>query len=126
MARGTLIVEVHGLRSERGRVVVSLYNRAVGFPERPAGRARQLVVPIEGRAARAVFEDLPAGLYAAIALHDENQDGHRNRNLSGLPREGQGMSGIHSSSAAPRSFPNAAFRFDGTSLTVPVEIHYIL
>ena len=75
---GALRVEVVGLRSARGRVLVSLYDRARGFPrDRDAVLASRRLGADDLEAGQAVarFEGLPLGDYAVAVLHDENESG---------------------------------------------------
>jgi uncharacterized protein (DUF2141 family) len=104
-ATATLTVNVSSAKSAQGKVRVDLYNSANGFPDKPANAFRHEVVDIDAKAltAKAVFADLPHGVYAVAVHHDENGNGEMDKNILGIPKEGHGAS---NNPTAPRRPPN--------------------
>lgn len=91
----TVTVEVSGLRSGAGQVVVSLWDRADGFGRFDTRRAlatRSVPAAPGGRPVRVTFENVPPGRYALSAFHDADGDGKLKTNFIGMPREGVGVS----------------------------------
>ncbi|MFN0160778.1 MAG: DUF2141 domain-containing protein [Burkholderiales bacterium] len=82
------MIEISGLRSATGRVLVALHEDRWAFPSRwdkavamtnVAAAAGTTVVPLR----------LPRpGRFALIVVHDEDGDGRMKKNVLGLPREG--------------------------------------
>lgn len=88
-----LTVVVDGLRSGDGTVLVTVFDGPDGFPsvaDKAVGRAK--AEPSVDTPVSVGFPDLPPGLYAVSAVHDENGDGVLNRNFLGMPTEGYGVS----------------------------------
>jgi uncharacterized protein (DUF2141 family) len=71
-----LVVEVTGLRSTEGSVIVEVFGSRAGFPRQPSYTQS---VAIQGGMARAEFKDLGPSDYVAIAWHDENGNGKIDR-----------------------------------------------
>lgn len=74
--------------------------------------------------ARCDFEDVPAGTYALVVLHDENMNGRVDSNWIGIPKEGYGFSNDARSSLSAPSFKDAGFVYDGGTLEMTVHLHY--
>lgn len=114
----SVVVEVEGLRSARGRVRGALFDSSRGWTE----EGRQIATcegEIERGRATCVMGELPAGDYAFAFLHDEDDDGELDRNFIGLPDEGYGFSNDASPGLGPPSFDSARFHHAGTThLTV--------
>jgi len=85
-----LSVNVKGIQSNEGTIMIGLYNGEDDFEAEQAliGRA----VPVSGESARITFEALPIGNYALKVFHDEDSDGVLDRNGFGLPSEAYGFS----------------------------------
>ena len=88
----TLTVVATGLKNDKGEVQFSLYNKEGTIPDKTLSKyCKMQRVPIEGTTARAVFKDLPKGIYAVSVFHDENNNGKIDKGLF-LPEEGVGLS----------------------------------
>lgn len=109
----TLRIEVTNLRSNKGSVLVSLYNNAKDFPQDAAKAVGKTKVTIEGAKAIAIFENVLPGKYAAAILHDENQNLKMDFNGIGIPKEGYGFSNDARGLFGPPAFSKAAFTVDG-------------
>ena len=120
----TLIVEVEGLKDDRGRLHASLYASEEGFPTRPEKALRQLEVPIVGGKARVVFEGLPPGGYAVAAYHDENGDGKLDTGFLGIPTEGLASSNDAKGFMGPPSFEKAKVEVGPGEKRIVVHVSY--
>lgn len=106
--------------ADRGAVMVALYDSEAAYAgERPVGRQR-LDVAAGQRAA--VFENLPAGDYAAKAFHDLNGDGEMNFNPFGIPVEPYAFSNNAVGNMGPASWERARFTVSGaTAQTISIR-----
>jgi uncharacterized protein (DUF2141 family) len=68
---GTLTILVQGLRSNDGRVSMTLYNRADGYPMKPQLALAKRETTIQNKQAIFVFPALPYGTYAVAAYHGQ-------------------------------------------------------
>lgn len=85
-----VVVELHGLRSNRGRVLGALFASAGDWTV----YGRQVAVcssRVVSRRAYCVL-DVPPGTYGFACFHDENDNDTLDTNLFGLPDEGFGFS----------------------------------
>ena len=85
----TLTVRVTGARNTKGKIGVTLFQDAQGFPDDTSKAIRQQSVDIDPNtmSARVTFSDLPQGTFAVSVLHDENGNGKMDRNFVGMPKE---------------------------------------
>ena len=118
-----IAVEVTGMRSTSGQILLYVYCSEGGFPTKPEKACRRLTVPIEGGQSQTTIS-LPAGTYALLAVHDEDQNGAMDTNFIGIPREGLGSSNNPRSSFGPPGFDDAGFSLSA-NLTKSIELIYL-
>jgi len=106
-ASATLVVEVEGLKDDKGKLHAALYASEEGFPTKPEKALRHVDVPIVAGKARVVFEGLPPGGYAVAAYHDENGNGKLDTGFLGIPTEGLASSNDAKGFMGPPSFEKA-------------------
>jgi uncharacterized protein (DUF2141 family) len=91
-AGGPRLLVVEGLASDKGKVLVAIFNKSAGFPS----ESNKAVLLKEAKAIKGRVEipldNLPAGTYAIACFHDANADGELNTNLLGIPKERYGFS----------------------------------
>ncbi|MCX7174006.1 MAG: DUF2141 domain-containing protein [Proteobacteria bacterium] len=85
----TLIVNAAGFAHARGHAIAKLFEPGDNVLEH--GR-RQLIAGIRDGKASFEFKGLPAGAYAVVVFHDENDNGEIDHNLLRLPSEALGFS----------------------------------
>lgn len=113
---------VKGLRNAKGRVGCLLFDSASGFPGDQKKARQRVLGTIAGGTALCKF-DVPAGAYAIVAMHDENENGKLDTNLVGMPTEGYGASkGAHGTFGP--NYEDARFDYRGGSMTVPIRLTY--
>ena len=122
---GTVAVEVRGVRSEAGSVVVALYGSIDGFPSRFEKALRKLSVKIRDGKANVRFEGVAPGRYAVCAVHDENGNGRLDTNILGIPREGVGVSNNVRNRFGPPGFEDAAFSHGTGPTLLEIRLHYL-
>lgn len=122
-ATGDVVLELDGLRSDRGEVRGALYASADGW----TSEGREIAscrAHVERRRARCVFVGVAPGAYAVALLHDEDDDGHMDRDLFGLPQEGYAFSNDAAPSLGPPSFTSARFVHEAAESILHVHARY--
>lgn len=113
-----LKILVTDLRGSEGHVLISIFNNAKGFPSDTPLSFRKEKVNIENGKAEWVVKDLPAGTYAIVILHDENDNLKLDKRL-GIPKEGYGFSNNVRGAMGPPSFAKASFNFsESTEISI--------
>jgi uncharacterized protein (DUF2141 family) len=105
-ATADLEVVVHGIENTKGRISVSLFSTAEGFPK---GRPFRGQTPAAVRGSLTVrFTALPPGTYAVAVYHDEDDNGAMTRSIFGPPTEPYGFSKNARGTFGPPKFSQAA------------------
>jgi uncharacterized protein (DUF2141 family) len=122
---GKLKIEIIGIRSTKGKVLVNLFSTAKGFPTNPkyAYRTAELEIK-EGGKAYVEFADLPYGDYAVAVLHDENDNKKMDYNFLGMPKEGYCFSNNYRPTFKNPSFRQAGFFLERPLKTLQLEMIY--
>lgn len=116
---------ITGLDNDRGQVLVSLFKDGDGYPHDPGKAIRKGRTAAAGKKAMISFSDLPSGKYAAVVLHDENNNLKMDKNWLGLPKEGYGFSNNVMGSFGPPSFSRASFLHTGDKQTsISISVRY--
>ena len=121
---GSLQVVASGFRDARGFAGISLFTNAAGFPGQRALAYRKKTAPIVAGQATVTFEQVPYGYYAVSILHDEDRNFRMNRNHSGSPTEGHGVSGNARGFWGPPSFAAARFGLFTERVTERIRVKY--
>ena len=103
-----LKVEVVGLRSNKGQVMVALYRETDEFPTKK-GRYKHLILTPHNHVATGVFEDLHPGKYAVAVILDENKSFDMDKNMFGFHLEQYGFSNNAREKLSAPSFEKASF-----------------
>ena len=106
-----LSIAAETVRNSRGVVGVLIFQSSRGWPEDHTAAFRSKAVPAHEGVTTIRFDDLPPGDYAAVVLHDENENMKLDRNFLGIPREGWGMSNNPKAHAKAPEFDRARFVF---------------
>ena len=107
-----ITVTITGLRSEKGKLYLSLYNSDEGYPKKASAAFRLSSAPISDGKATIMLDDIPKGIYAIACYHDENNNGKLDTNFFGIPAEGTGASNNARGSWGPPKFRDAKFAVD--------------
>ena len=105
----TIKVTVTNIRSDKGHVLLGLFNNGEGFPSKSEKAFARTSVAIKDGAATAEFKDVPAGTWAVGVLHDENDNFKIDRIAGGIPKEGFGASNDAKAIFGPPKFKAAKF-----------------
>lgn len=105
---GELAIDVTGVRSDDGRVLLALHQERAGisFPD-DQGAVAGVWIDAAAGTFSLVFPDLAEGRYAVSVMHDENGDGALDTNLLGVPTEGYGFSNDATGFMGPPDFSDA-------------------
>ena len=118
-------VTILNIRNGIGTVDCALFNSPEGFPTDVLRSAVRLVaMKVPNLEARCDFENIPAGTYALVVLHDENMNGKLDTNWAGVPTEGYGFSNNARGALGAPTFAAASFKYDGRNVDLTMSLHY--
>jgi uncharacterized protein (DUF2141 family) len=127
LAKGSITVEITNLRNAKGHVLITLYDKSEGFPEKGAKTAAgKTKVSIQNGKAIATFDNMPAGNYAVATMHDENDNVKMDFNILHMPKEGYGFSNDAKGTMGPPSFKDASFQHNGEDKKVTLKMTYFM
>ena len=113
-AQNSLTIELIGLRSTSGCVLLSLYNAETGFPNKPENAFKKAKIEkVKATSLSYVFDNLSSGTYAVSIFHDEDCNGEMKTNVLGIPQEGTGASNDARGKFGPPKYADAKFQFTG-------------
>ena len=116
-----LVVEVLGIRSNKGLVHYGLYNNSVTFLKSD-GRLDGAKETITNNRSVFVFKDLSPGSYAVAVYHDENLNEKFDEFLFGLPAEDYGFSNHAIVFFGPPDFNDAAVILPPEGLKISIRV----
>ncbi|MCG6134445.1 MAG: DUF2141 domain-containing protein [Nostoc sp. LLA-1] len=123
--KGSLTVEINGIKNQQGQVCVSIFGSSQGFPnDRDRGVKRQCT-KITDKSLELTFDNLQAGSYAVAVIHDQNNDQTLNRNNLGMPIEGFGFSRNPEVRTSAPKFSDAAFLLAGPNTIIQIQMKYL-
>ena len=122
---GDITVVITDLRNAEGEILISLYDKAEGFPkDREAIIRSAAVAPGASGQVTIVFEDLPHGDYAIAVLHDEDTSQDMSFGAFHLPKEGYCFSNNVKVRFRPPKFKKTKFTLDGDDVTQTLRMRY--
>lgn len=113
-----LTVTINGVASDKGKVLVALYDKADIWMKRAIKYAG---VEAKTNGVAVVIKDLVEGDYAVSIHHDENGNGKFDTNAIGIPLEPFGFSNDASGNFGPPTFEQAKFRLDGEKKSIVIN-----
>ena len=120
---GSLDVVIKDVRNDQGEVRVVLWDDPRGFTNDEAVLLES-AAPARNGEKRITIKNLPPGVYALVAYHDENANGEFDQTLIGWPAEGLGFSnGAWIGPFGPPSFEEVAIEVNGATSTV-IDLRY--
>ena len=122
---GDITVVITDLRTTDGEILISLYDKAEGFPkDRDAIVRTAAVEPDVSGQVTTIFEDLPHGDYAIAVLHDEDGSQGMTFGTFHLPKEGYCFSNNVKVRFKPPKFKKTKFTLDGDGVTQTLRMKY--
>lgn len=114
-----LTVEINGHRSTDGKIHAALYQDGTRFPGTPLRGA-------EGLASQGsvvlTFKEVPPGVYALSAYHDENGNGKMDRGLFNIPSERYGFSRNARGDKGPPAFRDAQVEVRDPATQISIQL----
>lgn len=123
--QASLEVRIAGARNNKGHVLLSVFNKAEGFPDQQSKAYRNYRLEISNQTASVTITGLPVGEYAFAVLHDENDDAKMNTNWIGIPKEGFGFSNNVMGLFGPPSFHKAKIVHNGSAARTEIRLKYM-
>ena len=121
----TLEVNIYGLRSMKGNVLVCVTANPRFFPDcNKDPKSLRANVPADN-SAQVSFSGVSPGMYAVALVHDENGNSKMDMAVF-VPREGFGFSRNPVVMAGPPKFSSAAFAVDAADVSQRVKMKYML
>ena len=103
-------LQIQGVESTSGQMLVVLFNSPEGYPNHPEQAFRKAIVPVEMPVTTYTFTDLPLGVYAGFAVHDEDGNGEVDtRRIIPIPIEPIGATQGAKAMFGPHKFSDAKF-----------------
>jgi uncharacterized protein (DUF2141 family) len=123
---GTLTVRITGARNTKGKIGITLFQNAQGFPEDPSKAIQQQSVEIDPNtmSGQVTFKNVRQGTFAVSVLHDENGNGKMDKNFVGMPKEGYGASNNPKKKKRAPTFDEAKFSLNASEQTIEVTLIY--
>lgn len=121
----TLEIDIYGLRSMKGNVLVCVTANPRFFPDCSKDpKSLRATVPSRN-AANVSFSNMVQGTYAVALVHDENANSKMDMAIF-VPKEGFGFSRNPVVMAGPPKFSSAAFTVDSVDVRQRVKMKYML
>ena len=108
-AQNKLEVTIQGVKSEKGSVLIALYDSEGSFMKKHIASRK---VKVADKNLTVVFDNLKPGSYAVSTFHDENENEKLDSNFFGVPKELYGFSNNAKGSFGPPSFDKARVTVD--------------
>lgn len=116
----TLTVNITGVESEKGQLVVSIWPNEQAWKEKqPLNRD---AVPLINGGGTWKGENLAAGTYAVTVYHDKNSNKKMDRHWYGPPKEkGAASNGAKAQTFGPPKWEDMKFELSGAEQTVEIK-----
>lgn len=122
---GDITVVINNVRNADGKILISLYDKAEGFPRDREAIIRTAAIPSDASGqVTTVFDDLPYGDYAIAVLHDEDASQGMTFGAFHLPKEGYCFSNNVKVRFKPPKFKKTMFTLDGDNVTQTLKMRY--
>jgi uncharacterized protein (DUF2141 family) len=124
-AQNKIVVAIRNFRNDKGACIVCLYDNAGAFSGK-GNPIRMLKIPVSGKIASAVFDNIPTGTYAISVIHDANSNNRFDTNFIGIPTEGYGASQNKLPFAAAPKFDENKFAVSPhTTTAIDIRLRYL-
>ena len=102
-----LTVNMSGLASNKGTLLVGVYNKKEDFLKK---EFKGTIAKIKNKESVVIFKNLPQGEYAVSFVHDENNNQKMDTNFFGIPKEDFGCSNNAKGFMGPPKYEDAKFQ----------------
>lgn len=107
-----LSIKITGVPSDKGKLLVGVYNKKEGFRDEKYTYKNLTVNAVKGTMT-VYIPDLPNGNYAIAVFHDANENGKLDKNFLGIPTEKYGFSNDAMGAFGPPNFEDCIVKIDG-------------
>ena len=119
----TLEIDVAGLRSNKGIILICLTANPASFPDCEGGKDSRLLRVFANKAGPIAVRGLAPGNYAVSLVHDENANGRLDKAIL-IPREGFGFSRNPKITFGPPKFSAVEVAVGQGDVKIPVKMKY--
>ena len=120
----TVIVKLTNLKSDKGKLSVSIYDDPETFPKSTGMLEQKIIEGFTEGEFIITFTGLKPGTYAVAGLHDENGDDKMNFNLIGFPKEGYCFSNNIMPKFRAARWNESKFLLEKTGMQIELEMKY--
>ncbi len=117
-----LRITIANVVPNKGDLLVTLFDRAQGFPNQPDAAQPSRKLKPDGSTVQLSFSNLAPGRWAVMVLQDFNGNGRADTNLVGLPKEPYGASNNKLPKLAPPKFEEALVEVGAQGASVTIEL----
>src|SRR6478672_8876058 len=122
-AQSKIIARISNIRNDNGVCQVCLFNNASAFGGDAGAPVKCEQTPVKNGMSEALFENIPAGVYAVMVFHDANSNKKLDKNFLGIPKEGYGASQNKLPFASAPTFNDNKFTIpDKTTTTLHIRL----
>ena len=118
----TLVIDIEGFESDKGKALIAVFNNKDGYPTKPENAYKKLVSVVKNKKVNLVIPGLPAGTYAVAVHHDENDNEKVDTNFLGIPTENFGASNNAKGFMGPPSFDDAKFELKSNNSIIKIRL----
>lgn len=123
--KNEIVVNVSGLRTEKGKCLLYLYNNKSGFPTDAKKAINTTTGSILNGKSTLILKGIADGEYAISVIHDENDNSVLDTNFLGMPKEGVGVSNNAKGFFGPPSYEDSKIQVNKKSFTTNITIKYL-
>lgn len=118
----TLQVQINKIKSDKGNILISIYNNEKGFPYDGASCILMFSKKAVKGSVSITTTELTPGIYAIALFHDVDGNRKLTTNMLGIPKEGYAFSNDASNFFGVPSFKDASFQFKrDTSIVINMK-----
>lgn len=117
-----LRVTVRQVLAGKGEVLVILFNRPDGFPDKPAATQPIQRVKPEGETVNVTFMGIAEGRWAVMVLQDLNGNDRADYNMVGMPKEPYGASNNRLPKLSAPTFEDALVNVGPQGASIVIEL----
>jgi uncharacterized protein (DUF2141 family) len=115
-------VSVTNVSSDKGAVIVCVFNSADAFPQKPNLAYKCTTTNAKKGTMDIKIDGIKPGEYAIAVHHDKNNDGKVNTNFLGIPTEPMGASKDAKGTMGPPKYKDAALRIEKNTKAISITL----
>lgn len=123
MAQSDINVTVTDIESDKGKIILMLFEQADGFPSAKENAFKRVKLDAKEGTVSYTFNDIPVGTYALSVAHDENDNDEIDRNFIGMPKERVGA--LNQTGFGKPSFNRSKFELSRATDALKLEITFL-